>query len=163
MKLSEKGIDLLKWIEQLRLNPYDDQTGKPITQWCKGATVGWGHLIAEPDWSLYKDGISEDEAQELFEEDLAPREDIVNKAIKLPMTHNEFDALVIFLYNLGTLQFMTSSAVKMINDPTLKTSFKNLESAWKAFNKSDGKVNQGLVNRRISEWKIYSRDLYERW
>lgn len=163
MKLSEKGIDLLKWIEQLRLKPYDDQTGKPIQGWLPGATIGYGHLIHQPDWTLYKGGIDENEADELFEEDLVPRENIVNNTIKLPMTQNEFDALVIFLYNLGTAQFKTSSAVKLINEPFAKTNFSGLEAAWKAFNKSQGRLNAGLINRRAAEWKIYSKDIYERW
>ena len=44
MNLSQKATDLLKSIEVLALQPYDDQIGlksAPIKQWCKGATIGY--------------------------------------------------------------------------------------------------------------------------
>lgn len=163
MKLSPEGVDFLKWIEKLRLKPYDDQTGDPITVWCKGATIGYGHLISAADWPLYKDGIDEEEAEELFYDDLTPREKVVNETITVPLEQRQYDALILLLYNLGDRQFKTSSAIKMINDPTYESSFSSLENAWKAFNKSEGKINKGLVNRRKSEWNLYSQGIYERW
>ena len=163
MKLSAKGIELLKWVERLRLKPYDDQTGRTITEWCTGATIGYGHLISFPDWPLYADGIDEKEADFLFAEDLAPREAVVTGLVKVPLEQHQYDALVILLYNLGTRQLTDSSALKLINDPAAKTGFSNLEKAWKAFNKSQGKVNQGLINRRVAEWNLYSKGVYEKW
>ncbi|SEN77526.1 type VI secretion system secreted protein VgrG, partial [Nitrosomonas marina] len=49
MRLSEKGIEFLKSIETFRSKPYDDQTGENITQWVKGATIGYGHLISRSE------------------------------------------------------------------------------------------------------------------
>jgi len=43
--MSNQGMGLLKSIEKLRLKPYDDQTGKEISSWVKGATIGYGYLI----------------------------------------------------------------------------------------------------------------------
>lgn len=43
--LSNDGQNLLKNIEKLRLKPYNDQNGKEITSYVKGATIGYGHLI----------------------------------------------------------------------------------------------------------------------
>jgi len=168
MKLSPQGIDLLKWIEQLRLKPYDDQTGLPIKDWIRGATIGYGHLITSPNWSLYKDGIDEKEADFLFADDLLVREEIVNGTIKVPIEQHQYDALILLLYNTPTTLFMGSSAVRMINNPEIPTKFSTLEKAWKAWNKSTNNkgelyVNPGLVNRRASEWKLYSQGIYERW
>jgi len=58
INVSQKGIDLLKAIEVLATKPYDDQVGinKAITSWMKGATIGYGHLIAEGDWGKYQNG-----------------------------------------------------------------------------------------------------------
>ena len=36
-------------------------------------------------------------------------------------------------------------------------------AAWKAWNKSQGQVMQGLVNRRNAEWDVYSKNIYQRW
>lgn len=163
MKLSQQGIDLLKWVERLRLKPYDDQTGRAITAWCPGATIGYGHLISFPDWPLYADGIDEKEADFLFAEDLAPREIVVTGLIKVPLKQHQFDALVILLYNIGGKQLADSSALKLINDPAAKTGFSSLEKAWKAFNKSQEKVNKGLINRRTAEWILYTTGAYTKW
>lgn len=168
MKLSQQGIDLLKWVEQLRLKPYDDQTGLPIKDWIRGATIGYGHLIPSPDWSLYKDGIDEKEADFLFSDDLLVREEIVNKTMKVSLEQHQFDALLILLYNLPTNLFIGSSAVRMINRPDIPTKFTTLENAWKVWNKSTNNkgelyVNPGLVNRRAAEWKLYSTCTYARW
>ena len=59
--------------------------------------------------------------------------------------------------------FSSSAVLKLVNDPTAKTAHKDLESAWKAWNKSQGIVNAGLVNRRNAEWNIYSENIYQRW
>lgn len=161
--LSEDGLDLLKHIEKLRLKPYDDQTGKSITSWCEGATIGYGHLIARKDWEKYKNGIDETTANNLFKTDLSPFADAVSSKVKSKLTQNQYDALVILTFNIGIDGFASSSVLKLVNDPAAKTGHKNLESAWKAWNKSQGVVNTGLINRRNAEWKIYSDNLYEKW
>lgn len=71
--------------------------------------------------------------------------------------------MIIFSFNIGRKGFSSSSAVKLINDPTAKTDYEDLESAWKAWNKSEGKVNNGVINRRNAEWNIYSKEIYKRW
>lgn len=163
LKLSEKGQELLKNIETLRVKPYDDQTGNTISNYVKGATIGYGHLISTvEEFNQYKDGITEIEADELFKEDLAPFEKVVINAInKENFTQNEFDALVILSFNIGKNSFKNSSVVKIINGE--KTNYKDLDSAWKAWNKSQGKVMKGLTNRRNAELKIYYEAIYEKW
>ena len=161
--VSTNALDLLKSIEQLATTPYDDQTGLDITEWVKGATIGYGHLISKPEWSTYKDGFKESDALKLFANDLKPFIDTVKSSVNVDITQNEFDAMVIFAFNIGKNGFRSSSAVKLINDPTANTDYKNLESAWKAWNKSDGKVNKGVINRRNAEWNIYSKEIYKRW
>lgn len=163
MTFSEKGEGLLKDIEKLRLKPYDDQTGKDITGWVEGATIGYGHLISSKEWKLYKDGITEEQAEQLFEDDLAPYVDKVNEAITVGVSQQQFDAMVLLTYNIGEPGFAASSVAKLVNDPAADTPYASLEDAWKAWNKSQGKVNQGLINRRNAEWNIYTKGVYETW
>jgi lysozyme len=160
---SEDALTLLKGIESLHLKPYDDQTGKDITAWCKGATIGYGHLILKNQWDTYKDGFEETDADTLFSSDLTPFVTTVQTAITVPVTQNEFDALVILVFNIGQSSFTGSSVVKLVNDPAAKTSYESLEMAWKAWNKSQGQVMKGLDNRRQAEWNIYSEGVYARW
>lgn len=164
--LSLKAEELLKGIEQLRLKPYDDQTSKEITKFQKGATIGYGHYINNrQEWDLFKDGIDKKQADQLFKEDAQGPVNQVNEQIKKPISQQQFDALVILNFNIGSGPdgFENSSVKKIINNPSAKTPYEDLESAWKAWNKSEGKISQGLINRRASEWNIYSKGIYERW
>jgi GH24 family phage-related lysozyme (muramidase) len=161
--VSAKGIALLKSIETLALKPYDDQTGKQIDHWVKGATIGYGHLIQQDQWEHYKDGISEQEASALFQDDLKPFAQAVASSVRVELTQHQFDALVILAFNIGIANFRSSSVLKLVNDPGAHTPYASLEQAWKAWNKSQGRVNEGLKNRRNAEWKIYSKAVYERW
>ncbi|MCC5881490.1 MAG: type VI secretion system PAAR protein [Halomonas sp.] len=163
LTMSEAGKQWLKDVEQLRLMPYDDQTGRDITSWVKGATIGYGHLVSEAEWDLYREGIDREQAERLFEEDLAPFVRAVNRSVEIPLAQHQFDAAVMLAYNIGIGAFSSSSAVKLMNDPWAVTPYPTLEEAWKAWNRSQGVVNRGLVNRRAAEWKMYSQGIYERW
>ena len=163
LSLSQKGIDWLQEVETKRLQTYDDQTGDDISSWVKGATIGYGHLIAQDEWDLYKDGITDAQAGALFAEDLAPFVNAVNRGLQDEIEQHEFDACVALAFNIGVSGFSSSSALKLINDPNAQTNYDDLESAWRAWNKSQGKFSQGLANRRNAEWNIYSQAVYERW
>jgi len=163
MSLGPKGISLLKSIEGLALVPYDDQTGKDITAWVKGATIGYGHLIAKSNWAKYQNGLTEAAALTLLKADLSPFVNTIKNKVKVGVTQNEFDAMVIFAFNIGQTGFSTSSVLKMVNDPMAKTAYSSLENAWKAWDKSQGKVSRGLKNRRQAEWNIYNKGVYAKW
>ena len=156
MKLSAKGIELLKELEGCRLMPYDDQTGHSYDGlWKFGVTIGVGHLILEKDWGLYRNGINMDTAEELLHMDINPTEEAVNRLVKDTIGQNQFDALVLLAFNIGIGGLATSSVLKFINkDYPIKT-YTNLEQAWMAWDKSQGKVMTGLVNRRKAEFALY--------
>lgn len=153
----------MKEIEELRLTPYDDQTGKEISEWVKGATIGYGHLIKKSEWTLYKNGITAVQADTIFKADIAPFVAVVNNGLKVDVSQQQFDAAVILAYNIGAGGFSNSSALALINNPSAKTEYSNLERAWKSWHYSQGKKNPGLINRRNSEWNIYSKGVYKRW
>ncbi len=166
-RMSEAGMNLLMSIEAFRSKPYDDQNGADISNWVKGATIGYGHLISQDEWGrqggTFKNGITENQARELFEQDLAPFVDGVNEKVTADISQHQFDALVILAFNIGMGNFGSSSVLKLVNNPSAQTNYPTLEAAWKAWNKSQGKVMQGLINRRNAEWKIYAGNVYERW
>lgn len=161
--ISAQAVELLQSIEELATRPYDDQTGEDIDHWVKGATIGYGHLILRDEWGHYRDGISEAQAVALFHEDLQPFVAQVRRLVTVDVTQNEFDAVVIFIFNIGATAFAQSSVLKLINDPAASTSYPNLEQAWKAWNKSQGRVSRGLQNRRQAEWGIFANNVYQKW
>lgn len=163
MKISDKGVKLLKEIEVLALQPYNDQEGlksAPIKSWCKGATVGYGYLIPKDEWNKYKNGITEAEANTLFAQKISKFEKAVESSVK-SLTQQQFDACVILCYNIGVSGFQSSSVCKMLNGQ--KTNYKTLDDAWMAWNKSQGKVMTGLTNRRKAELDIFHKGIYKRW
>lgn len=162
MRLSSSGIKLLKSIEQLRLVPYDDQTGAPVYQWTRGATVGFGHLLTPSEWPFVAGGITRLTADLLFNADLSPFEQLITRLV-WPVPQHQFDALVTLAYNIGADNFTRSSIVKMIRDPQAEVSYPSKEAAWKAWNKSQGAVNKGLINRRAAEWTLYTTGDYVTW
>lgn len=165
--LSKKGTDLLKSVEGFRPTPYDDDTGEEINEWVDGATIGYGHLIGEKEWDQYANGITSEQASQLLAADLAVAENAVRANITITISQNQYDALVLLAYNIGSGAFASSSAANMINNPGAKTEFSTLRDAWVAWKhqncQASCSVSQGLVNRRQAEWNIYSRGVYEQW
>lgn len=163
-QMSEKGFVFLKETEELRLTPYDDQTGKSITNWVKGATIGYGYLISSDEWPKFQNGITKEQAEALFKKSIVPFEESVVDSIHVTLTANQFDALTLLVYNIGIGAFEDSSVVKLINNPDdPRSNYPSLELAWEAFDKSQGKTDRGLVNRRKAEYEMYTRKVYQHW
>ncbi len=163
MRISHTGIKLLKQLEGcLRKGSkhiiYDDQSGKAINTneaLPRGATIGYGHLIKQGE--DFKNGISETKATELLRNDIATAEHAVKNNISVPLKQNQFDALVSLAYNIGAKNFANSTVVKYINNPNFHSDvYPNLESAWKAWDRSQGQISNGLINRRQNEWDMYN-------
>ena len=168
MKMSDDGINWLKGKEDKVLDKegnhiiYDDKTGKPVNinePFPRGATIGYGHLIKQRE--DFRNGISEAKATELLHNDIATAERAVRDNINVPLSQNQFDALASLAYNIGTKNFADSTVVKYINNPEFHSSvYPNLEFAWKAWNRSQGDISNGLINRRQNEWDLYNRGVY---
>lgn len=167
MKMSDKGIEWLKGLEgSVKVNGkhviYDDATGKPVPAGAplpKGATIGYGHLVKPGE--DFTNGITERQAIALLRSDIATAERAVQDNITAQMSQAQYDALVSLAYNIGASGFKNSTVVKYINNPDFHSSvYSDLESAWKAWNRTQGKVSNGLINRRQNEWNLYKRGIY---
>ena len=103
---------------KFRDKPYDDQTGDYITQYKKGATIGWGHLITgRAEFEKYKNGITEPEAIRLKQVDSKKAEKKVKNHIKVPVTQDMYNALVSRAFNGGDGAFTAkSNGSKFITD-----------------------------------------------
>lgn len=151
LKFSENGVNQLKKDEAFRSKMYLDSTGNP--------TIGYGTLIDRPDEQYLKTAeISESEATDLLRRDVKPLESAIRLYVKPPLTQNQFDALVIFGYNVGIGNLIKSSVVKRINEHASE------EEIIEAFNlyvystdkKTGKKIKlQGLANRRKKETDLF--------
>lgn len=162
MDLSSEGVWLMKNYEMYKQYPYDDQTGRRITSHCKGATIGYGHLLSRDEFPKYTGGISEFEATRFFNIKIEDFIKPVRSYVKTKLTQGEFDALVMLTYNIGPRNdktqsgFYHSEILKIINGESVA----DLEKAWGTYVFSQGHIMQGLMNRRQSEWKVFNNNGY---
>jgi len=92
-RINAAGMALLKHWEQLRLEAYPDPCSPDGNPW----TIGWGHTVG-----VYPGlTITEYEAELLLAQDLDEAERVVNEAVKVDLSDNEFSALVVFVHNVG--------------------------------------------------------------
>jgi lysozyme len=100
----------------LRLVAYDDKRPNIVLQpgdWVKGTlTIGFGHT--GPDVFIGKT-ITEAEAYALLDKDNAWAQKAVNKYVRVPLGQNQFNALVLFTYNVGETAFKESTLVDLLN------------------------------------------------
>ena len=108
MKMSPAGRKVLADREGRRRSAYRDSVGV----W----TIGIGHTSAAgPPRVTPGLTITEAECDAIFARDLRQYETGVAKAVRVPMTQHEFDALVSFCYNIGIGGLARSSAVRLLN------------------------------------------------
>jgi lysozyme len=105
MKLSAAGMDLLKRSEGFRNRVYLDVAGLP--------TIGYGHRLLHPE--SFPSGIDEALAADLLASDVRDAEQAVARLVKVPLAQGQFDALVDFVFNLGSGRFATSTLLKCLN------------------------------------------------
>lgn len=105
MITSQKGLDLIKQSENFSPIPYLC----PARQW----TVGWGHVILRGEKFT---SITKQEGEALLSKDVALTEICINKYVKVPLTQNQFDALVSFIFNIGRRNFLGSTMLKELNN-----------------------------------------------
>ena len=139
MKTSKNGINLIKTYEGCRLTAYKCPAGV----W----TIGYGHTAGVKQG----DTITPLQANTLLTVDLQKFENAVNKAVKKPITQNEFDALVSFAFNVGIGNFEKSTLLRLVN-------LGQFELAAKQFEKwiyAGGKPLTGLKKRRLAEKTLF--------
>jgi len=167
MNISDNGIRTLKLCEGRVVRGdrhviYDDKNGLPVAAGAKlpaGATIGYGHLIKPGE--DFRGGIDENAATELLRADLATTERAVNGAITVNLRQNQFDALVMLCFNIGARNFANSTVVKYVNNPNFKSvRYPTMAAAWRAWNKTGGRVSAGLTRRREVELNVYQNGIY---
>lgn len=109
-------------------------------------TIGWGNtgrgITQGTVWSRKR---AVDELNKMIARHAA----VVNKLVKVPLTQNQFDALVSLSYNLGLENAKTLLRKLNAGDYT------GAADAFLLYNKGGGRVLPGLVRRRKAERKLF--------
>jgi len=77
--------------------------------------------------------------------------DAVNKTVKVPLTSNQFSALVSLCFNIGIGAFQKSTLVRVLN----QGNYGEAANQFLRWNQGGGKVLAGLVRRRQRERELF--------
>lgn len=155
MQISENGIKKLVDWEGFKSRIYRDSAGLP--------TIGVGHLLTQDELRSgkitirgndvkYRNGLTNAQVTELFKQDLASREQLVNTMVQVPLNQNQFDTLVSFVFNVGRSAFQKSTLLKLLNSGK----YDEVPGQLKRWVYSGGEKTEGLVNRRENEIELWN-------
>jgi lysozyme len=145
--VTQSTIDLIIGEEGFRAAPYHDSG----SAWAIGYGFDyWNGVPVTP----HTTPITQQQANSIILEKIQPYADAVNKYVHVPLTQNQFNALVSFCYNEGPGGLLSSSLLKAINakKPILSHYFTDWDKDMEG-----GKltINQGLINRRMNEYRVF--------
>ena len=140
MKISEQGLDLIKSFEQCRLKAYKPT---PDDVW----TCGWGSTQGVTESTCW----TQEQADMALLQDVADAEKCVGKNVRVPLTQNEFDALVSLTFNIGCGAFAGSTLLKLLNS----SDYDGAAQQILRWDKQAGKPLAGLTRRRQAEKEMF--------
>ena len=144
MNIDQNGIDFIKkweggpWLTAKRFGTE------------KYLTIGFGHYGADVKVGQK---ITYAEAEKLLKSDIqraVNHVNYMNNNYKYNFNQNEFNALVSFTYNIGSIYQLTNNG---------KRTKSQIAMAMPLYNKSGGKVLPGLTNRRRDEQKLFLSEI----
>jgi lysozyme len=156
MQVSSVGLGLIQSFEgyHTRLpngdcQAYLDKLPRPQL-WSKGYkglwTIGWGNTGPEvTEGTVWSRRYAEKKLREM----VARHERAVENVVRVPLTQNQFDALVSLSYNMGIGKAKT--LIKHVNNEDWDKAAK----AFLMYNKAGGRVVNGLTRRRQAEKRLF--------
>ena len=142
MKISNKGIALIREFEGCRLQSYRCSAGV----W----TIGYGHTGKD-----IKEGmtITQQEADDWLIVDCNRVLQMLRDTLRVPIRQNQLDALVSLGFNIGTEALRKSTLMSLVNR---NPDDLNIPEQFDRWVYAGGKVVNGLVRRRKAEGKLYA-------
>lgn len=142
--INEIGLKLIAQFEGCYLQAYLC----PANVW----TIGIGTTIYPNGVKVKKgDKCTLEQAHEYLAHDMIEFEKTVNDSVKVPLSQNQFDALVSIAYNIGSTAFKNSTLLKKLN----AKDYQGAADQFLRWNKGGGKVLKGLVRRREAERALF--------
>ncbi len=151
-QLRSPAIELIKDFEGWRSHHYNCAA--------KYCTIGYGHLIAEAacntiDPLPFPDGLTLEEGEALFEEDIRPARHYVDAYVQVDLTDDQAGALVSFVFNLGATNFRNSTLLRRINQER----FDEAADQFGRWVYANGQEFEGLVTRRACEAALFRSEI----
>lgn len=170
LKINQATIDLIKHFESLHDGDLSRVGLQP--KMCPAGiyTIGYGRAVMDAKGNYCRgasgkaeayrqyDTITEQQAEQFLAEDLTAFGADVERLLLMPVSENEFGAMVSLAYNIGIHAFATSSVLRYFN----KDDMPRAANAFLLWNKGtvNGKkvVLPGLVRRRQAERLLFLHD-----
>jgi lysozyme len=168
VRTTPEAIAMIKSFESLELSAYPDPgspLGLALTAWKNTPmrryqtypdwkkldgrpwTIGWGRAHGVSPGQT----ITVPQAEWYFEEDVEDAEASVERLVKVPLSGNEFSALVSFVFDLGPNHLEASTLLRKLNaGDRARAAVEFLR--W---NHSGKDVLPGLTERREAEMKLF--------
>ena len=140
------SAELEKQYEGCRLMAYPDP-GTGGVPW----TIGYGHTKGVKQG----DTCTQMQADAWLIEDIAWAVRAVSLAERVPLTDNEQEALVDFVFNVGATAFNASTLLRKLN----AGDYEGASNEFARWNLAGGKVLSGLVKRRAAETALFKEDI----
>ena len=140
MQYSPNGLKLTEQFEGLSLTAYQDVAGI----W----TNGYGNTHNVVPGST----ITLEQAQSDLMSNISGAVYVVNKVVHVPLTQNQFDALVDFVFNLGSGSFQSSTLLRKLN----AKDYAGAAAEFPKWNHAGGVVVDGLTRRRLAEQALFN-------
>jgi lysozyme len=142
-RVSNAGVALIKRFEGYRRRAARLEAGR----W----TIGYGHTVSARQGAE----VSETDAEALLRYDLMAIVAGLNKSIFTPLTQNQFDALVCFVFNIGLENFSSSSVLRRLNEGAMLQAAAAIELWRGADFEGERIVVDALVRRRAAEKALF--------
>jgi lysozyme len=151
--LSEEGAEFIAGFEGFSARLYNDPAGH--------CSIGFGHQVhqgkcdgREPQ--EFKDGITRKKGIRMLRDDAKVAADEINRSVTVPLKQTQFDALVSFVFNVGTGAFRESTLLRRLN----KGRYRDVPEQLDRWVFAGGKKLDSLVERRRAEGRLFREGKY---
>jgi lysozyme len=139
-QIDQAGLDLVKSFEGLFLQAYRDSVGVP--------TIGWGHTVGVQMGQT----IDQAQAEAFLQADMADSCGAVERLVTVPLSDDQFSALVSFTFNCGTGALAGSTLLRLLNGGD----YLSVPGQLMRWNHAGGQVLAGLTRRRLAEGALFA-------
>lgn len=144
-RVNDAGLALIKLFEGLRLKAYQCEAGR----W----SIGYGSTEGIRPGMV----ITKDTADRLFQHDVQRHAIGVEKLLKVPVSDDQFAAMVSLAFNIGLTNFASSTLLKRVNAGDLAGA-SNWFGPWNKVRNPETRqleISIGLVKRREAERQLF--------
>ncbi len=147
MRITNKGLDLIKKFEGCNLSPYLDSAGIP--------TIGIGsirHIDGVTRVSMQDAPITPEMAESMLTKHLEGMIKKLDSMVEVDLSENQADAIISLVYNIGVYAFSKSKLLRYLN----AGDFVKAADNFLLWDKSGGKTIFGLSRRREAERDLFN-------